>query len=94
MSMANQKLAELPKPGVGSLHDPALFVTTHLAAIFVAPSVVVLAIGANGSTEFAQSKHDSMSRAVPRLSFLRSGRVITARLAPAPHLSTPSAVFS
>ena len=45
--MANQKSAELTEPGIGSLHDPAPFVTPHLASIVIAPSLVVLPIRCN-----------------------------------------------
>ena len=47
MFMANQKSAELPQPGVGSFHNPASFVTPHLASIFVSPSFVVLPVRSN-----------------------------------------------
>ncbi len=43
--MANQKSAELPKPGVGAFDDPAAFVSSQLAAIFIAPMLVVATVG-------------------------------------------------
>jgi len=42
--MANQKSAELTEPGVGAFDDPAAFVSSQLAAIFVAPLFVVAAV--------------------------------------------------
>ena len=45
--MTNQQAAELTQPGIGSLHNPAAFVTPHFASIFIAPSLVVLPIGRN-----------------------------------------------
>jgi len=47
MLMTDQKPAELTQPGIGALHDPAPFVTAHLAPIFVAPSLVVLPVRCN-----------------------------------------------
>ena len=45
MLMTNQQSAELSKPCVGSLHDPAAFVSSEFASIFVTPSFVVLPVG-------------------------------------------------
>jgi len=45
--MTNQQPAELTEPGIGSLHNPAPFVTPHFASIFIAPSLVVLPVGRN-----------------------------------------------
>ena len=45
--MPNQQTAELTKPRVGSLHDPAALIRPQLAPIFVAPFLVVLAVGGN-----------------------------------------------
>ena len=47
MLMADQQAAELTEPGVGSLHNPAALITPQFAAIFVAPSLVVLPVGRN-----------------------------------------------
>ena len=45
MLMTNQQSAELTKPGIGSLHDPAALVSPHLPPIVIALSLVVLAVG-------------------------------------------------
>ncbi len=45
MLMTNQQTAELTKPCVGSLDNPAADVTPQLAPIFVAPFLVVLPVG-------------------------------------------------
>jgi len=45
MLVANQKSAELAQPGVGSLHDPAAFVSPHFSPIVIALPLVVLAVG-------------------------------------------------
>src|SRR5208337_1993549 len=42
--MTNQKSAELTEPGIGSLHDPAPFVSSHFASVVIALPPVVLAI--------------------------------------------------
>jgi hypothetical protein len=42
--MSNEKSAELTKPGVGALYDPASLVAPEFASIFVAPELAVLAI--------------------------------------------------
>jgi hypothetical protein len=47
MLMPNQQTAELTKPCVGSLHDPAALITPQFAPIFVASFLVVLAVGGN-----------------------------------------------
>ncbi len=47
MLMTNQKPAELTEPGIGSLDDPSAFVAPHLASIFIAPPLIVLAIWRN-----------------------------------------------
>ncbi len=47
MLMTHKQSAELTKPGVGALHDPAASVAAHLASIFIAPPFVVLAVGRN-----------------------------------------------
>jgi hypothetical protein len=47
MFMANQQASELAEPGVGSLHNPAALITPQFAPIFVAPSLVVFAVGRN-----------------------------------------------
>jgi len=44
MLMTNQQAAELTEPGIGSLDDPATFVTPEFAAIFIAPLFVVAAV--------------------------------------------------
>jgi len=43
--MADQQPAELTEPRVGSLDDPAAFVTAQLASVLVAPVPAVLAVG-------------------------------------------------
>jgi hypothetical protein len=43
--MANQQPTKLSEPRIGPLHDPAALVPPQLAPVFVAPMVVVLAIG-------------------------------------------------
>jgi hypothetical protein len=35
MFMTNQQSPELTEPGIGSLYDPAAFVTPHFASIFM-----------------------------------------------------------
>ena len=45
MFMANQKSAELTKPGVGAFDDPAAFVSPQLAPIFIASVLVVAPVG-------------------------------------------------
>src|SRR5450755_770608 len=56
MLMTNQQPTELSQPGVGALHDPAAFVTSQLASIFVAPFLVVLPVGRNQfNASFLQS---------------------------------------
>src|ERR1039457_4330808 len=47
MLMTNQQPAELTKPSVGSLHNPAANITPQFTSIFEAPLLVVLAIGRN-----------------------------------------------
>ena len=47
MLMTDQQASELTKPRMGSLHNPAALITPQFAAIFVAPSLVVLAVGRN-----------------------------------------------
>jgi hypothetical protein len=47
MFMTNQQSAKLAEPGVGSFYDPATLVAAEFASIFVAPFLVVLAIGGN-----------------------------------------------
>ena len=47
MFMTNQQSTELAKPCIGSLHDPATNVASQFAPIFVAPLLVVLAVGRN-----------------------------------------------
>jgi len=47
MLVTNQQTAELPEPGVGSLHDPAPFVPPELTSIFVTPFLVVAPVGRN-----------------------------------------------
>ncbi len=47
MLMTNQQSAELAKPCIGSLHDPATQIPPQFTAIFVAPFLVVLAVGRN-----------------------------------------------
>ena len=47
MLVTNQQSAELPKPRIGSLHDPSALIATKLAAIFIAPQLVVLPVGRN-----------------------------------------------
>jgi hypothetical protein len=42
MLMTNQESAKLPEPCMGSLHNPSAFVAAEFAAIFIAPSFVVL----------------------------------------------------
>ena len=44
MLMADQQSAELTEPCIGSLDDPATFVTPEFASIFVAPAPAVLAV--------------------------------------------------
>jgi hypothetical protein len=44
MLMANQQPAELTEPGVGAFDDPAAFVSPQLAAIFIAPVLVVASV--------------------------------------------------
>src|SRR5208337_1144133 len=43
--MTNQQAAELSQPSIGPLHDPAAFVASELASVFVPPMLVVLPIG-------------------------------------------------
>ena len=45
--MAHQQSAELTEPGIGSLDDPASFVATQFAPVFVAPTLVVVPIRRN-----------------------------------------------
>jgi hypothetical protein len=47
MLMTHKQSAELTKPRVGTLHDPAASVAAHLAPVFIAPPLVVLAVGRN-----------------------------------------------
>jgi len=47
MLMTDQQASELTKPRIGSLHNPAALITPQFAPIFVAPSLVVLAVGRN-----------------------------------------------
>src|ERR1035437_9147316 len=47
MFMTDQQSSELTEPGVGSLHNPAALITPQFAPIFVAPSLIVLAVGRN-----------------------------------------------
>jgi hypothetical protein len=47
MFMTDQQSSELTEPGVGSLYNPAALITPQFAAIFVAPSLVVLAVWRN-----------------------------------------------
>ena len=47
MLMTDQQASELTKSCVGLLHDPAPLVTPRVAPIFVARSLVVLAVGRN-----------------------------------------------
>ncbi len=47
MLMTYKQSAELTKPGVGALHDPAASVAAHLTSVFIAPPLVVLAVGRN-----------------------------------------------
>ncbi|HWA96171.1 MAG TPA: hypothetical protein VG844_16345 [Terracidiphilus sp.] len=42
--MPNQESSELAEPHVGSLNDPTALVSAQLAAVFVAPLLVVLSI--------------------------------------------------
>jgi len=42
--MTNQEAAELAQPGIGSLHDPAAFVASHLSPVVIALPLVVLAV--------------------------------------------------
>jgi hypothetical protein len=49
MLVTHKQSAELTKPGVGALHDPAASVAAHLASIFIAPPFVVLAVVPWGS---------------------------------------------
>jgi len=44
MFMTNQESAELIKPGIGSLHDPAPLVSPHLASVVVPLPLVVLPV--------------------------------------------------
>jgi hypothetical protein len=43
--MTNEQAAELAEPGVGSFDDPAAFVASQLAAIFIAPVPAVFSVG-------------------------------------------------
>jgi len=45
MFMANQKAAELTKPGIGSLHDPSALVSPHFAPVIVTLPLVVFPVG-------------------------------------------------
>src|SRR5229473_961207 len=47
MLMTNQQSSELTEPGVGSFHNPAALITPQFAPVFVAPFLVVLAVGRN-----------------------------------------------
>ena len=47
MLMTDQQSSELTEPRIGSLHNPAAFITPQFAPIFVAPSLIVLAVGRN-----------------------------------------------
>ena len=44
MLMTDQQAAELTEPGIGPLDDPATFVTSEFATIFVAPLFVIAAV--------------------------------------------------
>jgi hypothetical protein len=44
MLMANQQSAELPQPGIRSLHDPSPLVAPHFAPVVVALPLIVLSI--------------------------------------------------
>ena len=44
MLVTNQQSAELPKPRIGSLHDPSALVAAKFSAIFIAPQLVVLPV--------------------------------------------------
>ena len=57
--MTDQQPAELTQPGVGALHNPAPFVTSQFAPIFVAPFLVVPAIGRN---QFNRSLPQSLAQ--------------------------------
>jgi hypothetical protein len=47
MFMTNQQAAKLSEPRIGSLHYPPAFVAAEFAAVFIAPSLVVLPVGRN-----------------------------------------------
>jgi len=47
MLMTNQQAAKLSEPCIGSLYNPSAFVAAEFAAIFRAPSLVVLSIRRN-----------------------------------------------
>ena len=63
MFMANQKSAELTKPGVGAFDDPAAFVSPQLAPIFIASVLVVAPEGTIKSIPrfFSRSRSGSES---------------------------------
>jgi hypothetical protein len=44
MFVTNQQAAKLSDPGIGSFHNPSTIVATQFAAIFIAPSPVVLPV--------------------------------------------------
>ena len=47
MLMTNQQPAELPEPGIGSLHDPSPLIAAEFTAVFVSPFLVVAPVGSN-----------------------------------------------
>jgi len=47
MFMTHMPSAELTKPGVGALHDPAASQAAYLSLVFIVPPLVVLAVVRN-----------------------------------------------
>jgi len=72
--MTHKQSAELTKPGVGSLQDPAACVVAHLTSVFIARLFVVLAVGRNQfdgppvNIPHAAGRSGSQHRAITALS--------------------------
>ena len=68
MLMTNQQSAELAKPCMGALHDPAANITPQFASILVAPLLIVLPVGRN---EFDAAFLESLPQRVRIVSAIR-----------------------